>query len=114
MLKGGGVYSKREGLIQGAEDTSHNHNKGGRSWEGGVDSGSRRNVPWGIVRDLPRGRFWGAHNLCIPGYILGWGILQDFCRPDIAQSVRLWLKVPKRLESVFEFPSFDVYCVHIK
>ena len=30
-----------------AVDTSNNHNKGGRFWEGGVVSGSYRNPPRG-------------------------------------------------------------------
>ena len=49
--------------------------------------------PGGIVQDLPRGRFWGAHNL--PGYNLGGGIFSDFTPALwlsgslVSQSVRL-------------------------
>ena len=35
----------------------------------------------GIVQDLPRTRFCGAHNL--PGYNLGGGIFQDFTPADV-------------------------------
>ena len=49
---------------------------GGRSWEGGVDSESRRKIPGGKVQDLPRDRFWGSHNL--PRYNLGGGYIFRF------------------------------------
>ena len=65
-----GVYSGRKGWIMGgshivlengvdlgAEYTSYNHNKGGggRFWEGGVDCGSYRNLPWEYSLGYTRG-----------------------------------------------------------
>ena len=44
-----GVYSGRDRYILGSEDTSPNHEKGCRSWEGGVDSGSPHDLPRGII-----------------------------------------------------------------
>ena len=54
----GGSHIVLENVVDlGAEYTSYNHNKGGgRFWEGGVDCGSYRNLPW----EYSLGYTWGG------------------------------------------------------
>ena len=65
--------SGKEGEILGAEVASHNHKKG-VSWEEGVESESRLNLPCRHSSGSTLGyRLWNAHNL--PGYNLRGGII---------------------------------------